>query len=451
MQQEIRRQDIYNAVINARNNQSSGSTKQFNIDDVEMLISLANVDQETLVTVWNYAMMETGKLNLIHHNTYHTMSRLNEFRHQEYAEDLYVVTDELSANLQGDIGEYFMTDWGTHSGAGIYQYRTTQPDFDTSQIDNIVKIKQLIFDDTSNYELFKMIDTDFLLGFLKYKNITTPDINKHDFKERIKSEYEQVCLDNAIKWNFNEHHNPDICTRTTNDVIVHFEPHEVNNISINGDESTVEQLDEQTLLNRNLDGKVSGMAIVELRVVREGFSTIYDYESAYIFKVPFTGHLARAYNESVDLHQDSTSLDIAKNSKGNQIKALQIVGVELDLNNVQQIQKANVVYEEGLGFWSDQIDLVSGNSRAEYYCDYSNTNITEQETQSIKYFMTEMQNNQHFNLANHANYMLVNQEIEHPMIDNKMVSSFLDTVNNEVHKLEAEYAIQNEQKLTHQP
>lgn len=419
------------------------------------IFALSNTNRNTIITLWNYAMMETGQLNFIHSYHYHPMSRLNEFKHLRYEEDCEVWTAKLHNEKPNEDWvqdqDYFLTNYGQHEGQGIYQYKRTNDVADVNNIDNIVKIDKFIYEDTSAKQILKMIDSDFLLGFMAYKNITTSDLQNPQFEETITAHYEQACLDNAIKWHYNEE-SPE-CTRTTNDVVIHFNPHEVGDVSTDISETSISLTGDNTdsvLCRDNLTGQIEGDAIIELRVVREGLD---NYEMAYMISVPFTGNIVKGWSQT-SLDEKSDLKDIVNNNNGHAIEAIKIADVTFDLNQIKNIKKANVQYADGGITYSEEdgLHFVTGTNRNEdvKYIGKAQA-LNESELNSINQFIELIKKADPLHLTCNATFMTINNMIDHPMLGRINTLRCLKQVSQQVQAIEQDVVLKQTNKMSYSP
>lgn len=111
--------------------------------------ALNDLNTGTHVALWNYAMMETGQLNYFHHYENHTLSRINEFRLEEYAEEYYdeVPDGAIDSEVDPTSADYFLSNYGEFEGSGIYQNHKTQTDAQVTKFNNLVKIKQYFMEE----------------------------------------------------------------------------------------------------------------------------------------------------------------------------------------------------------------------------------------------------------------------------------------------------------------
>lgn len=284
---------------------------------------------------------------------------------------------------------------------------------------------------------------------MAHKNITPDDVKRPNFHETITAHYEQACLDNAIKWHFNEE-SPE-CTPTTNDVVIHFDSHQVNNVSTNTSETSVflDDEDSNILLRGDLTGQIEGDAIIELRVVREG---LLDYEMAYMISVPFTGDIVQGWSETY-LDAESNLTDIVNNDEGHAIEAIQVAFVSFDLNQVKTIKKSNVEYEDGITY-SDEEDgfhFATGTNRNEDVQYEQVQELNPNELKSINQFIELIKQADPLHLAHHATFMNINSTIDHPMLNRINTRNCLKQVSQQVLKIEKDVVLKETNTISYSP
>lgn len=432
------RNDFYQKVKTAINEDNTKTYKD----------ALNGCDTETQIVLWNYTMLETGQLNYIHNFDDHTISRINEFCQQEYVEDCfdYVENVKDSPTNPDIVADYFLSNFGEHDGVGIYQHRCTKDGVDTYQFDNLIKVKQFL---SKEDYILDFVNVDLLSAFLKIKNITPDDVKRPNFKETITASYEQACLDNAIKWHFNEE-SPE-CTPTTNDVVIHFNPHQVSDVSTDTSEIAFGFAgDADFFVSRdNLTGQIEGDAIIELRVVREGLP---DYEMAYMISVPFTGNIVKGWSHT-DLDDESNLTDIVNNDEGHAIEAIQVAFVSFDLNQIKTIKKANVEYEDGITYSNEEdgFHFATGTNRNEdvQYKKLQELNLNE--LNSINQFIEGIKQADPLHLAHHATFMTINSMIDHPMLDRINTRRCLQQVSQHVLEIEKDVVLKQTNTMSYNP